>query len=220
MGKCRNCHVEILDETESCPLCRSILEQTDALEDMYPDVRVRMRRLHLAARIYLFCAILAEFVMVTVNLLTNTQIWWSLIAGVGLLYVYLVMRYALLGTAGHKGKVTVLVLLLILIAVTIDFALGYRGWSVDFVLPVGIVAVDLFILICMIVNHRNWQSYLMWQLLMVLCSLLPVGLYIRQLERYAVIAFLPLAVSVLSFLGVLIIGDRRARTELRRRFHF
>ena len=219
MGKCWNCKVEILDETECCPLCKSILEQTEELENMYPDVRIRMRRLKLFSRIYLFCAILAEAALFCVNLLTESQIWWSAITGLAFLYFYMVLRYAILGKSGYKSKVTVLVILSILIAVVIDFVLGYRGWSVDYVLPVGILVVDAVVLICMIGNRRNWQSYMMWQILMILCSLIPMGLYIKELEQNPYMAFLPLAVSVTIFLVTIIIGDRRARMELVRRFH-
>ena len=208
-----------MDETECCPLCKSILEQAEELENMYPDVRIRMRRLKLFSRIYLFCAILAEAALFCVNLLTESQIWWSAITGLAFLYFYMVLRYAILGKSGYKSKVTVLVILSILIAVVIDFVLGYRGWSVDYVLPVGILVVDAVVLICMIGNRRNWQSYMMWQILMILCSLIPMGLYIKELEQNPYMAFLPLAVSVTIFLGTIIIGDRRARMELVRRFH-
>ena len=208
-----------MDETECCPLCKSILEQTEELENMYPDVRIRMRRLKLFSRIYLFCAILAEAALFCVNLLTESQIWWSAITGLAFLYFYMVLRYAILGKSGYKSKVTVLVILSILIAVVIDFVLGYRGWSVDYVLPVGILVVDAVVLICMIGNRRNWQSYMMWQILMILCSLIPMGLYIKELEQNPYMAFLPLSVSVTIFLGTIIIGDRRARMELVRRFH-
>ena len=208
-----------MDETECCPLCKSILEQTEELENMYPDVRIRMRRLKLFSRIYLFCAILAEAALFCVNLLTESQIWWSAITGLAFLYFYMVLRYAILGKSGYKSKVTVLVILSILIAVVIDFVLGYRGWSVDYVLPVGILVVDAVVLVCMIGNRRNWQSYMMWQILMILCSLIPMGLYIKELEQNPYMAFLPLAVSVTIFLGTIIIGDRRARMELVRRFH-
>ena len=208
-----------MDETECCPLCKSILEQTEELENMYPDVRIRMRRLKLFSRIYLFCAILAEAALFCVNLLTESQIGWSAITGLAFLYFYMVLRYAILGKSGYKSKVTVLVILSILIAVVIDFVLGYRGWSVDYVLPVGILVVDAVVLICMIGNRRNWQSYMMWQILMILCSLIPMGLYIKELEQNPYMAFLPLAVSVTIFLGTIIIGDRRARMELVRRFH-
>lgn len=219
MGKCSRCNIEILDETEWCPLCRSILEQTDEVENMYPNVRVRMRRLKLVSQIYLFCAILVEAALFGVNLVTESQIWWSAITGLAFLYLYMVLRYAILGQSGYRSKVIVLAALAVLAAVGSDFALGYRGWSVDYVLPVGILMVDVVILLCMFGNRRNWQSYMMWQILMILCSLIPAGLYIAELEQNAFLAFLPLAGSFTIFLGTLIIGDRRARMELARRFH-
>jgi len=220
MGKCWNCNVEVLDETEVCPLCRSILDQTDELENMYPNVRLNIQRLKFATRIYLFCAILVQTALFAINLLTESRIWWSAITGLALLYCYLLLRYAILGKSGYRGKVIVLAVLSISITVGIDFAIGYRGWSVDYVLPAGILAVDAILVVCMIVNRRNWQSYLMWQILMILCSLIPAVLYLAEFEQNPYMAFSPLVVSLAIFFGTLIIGDRRARMELARRFHF
>ena len=219
MGKCYNCKIEILDETETCPLCKSVLEQTDELENMYPNVRIIMKKLLLFSRIYLFCAIVMEAVLLGINILTDSQIWWSAITGLGLLYSYVVLRYAILGKAGYRAKVILLSLIAILSAIAIDFVTGYRGWSVDYVMPAGILLVDAIIIGCMIWNHRNWQSYIMWQLLMIFFSLFPALLYILKLEKNAIMAFMPAAVSAAIFLGTMIIGDRRASLELKRRFH-
>lgn len=219
MGKCQNCSVEILDAAERCPLCHSVLDATDELENMYPDVRIKMRRLLLSSRIYLFCAILAEAVLIGINLLTDSQIWWSAITGLALLCGYTILRYAILGKAGYRAKILILALIGVSVAVATDVIIGYRGWSVDYVLPAGILLVDVIIAVYMICNHRNWQSYIMWQILMILCSFLPAILYLVELEHNQFMAFLPLAVSAALFLGTMIIGDRRARLELKRRFH-
>ena len=63
MAKCGYCGVEVLDETEVCPLCRSVLEQTAPMENMYPDVRSRIKGLRLASRIYFFCALVVFFLL-------------------------------------------------------------------------------------------------------------------------------------------------------------
>lgn len=219
MGKCCHCNIEILDETEYCPLCHAVLETTDELENMYPNVRLRMRRLLFVSRLYLFCAILALVVLVGLNIALPSNIWWCVIPGLALLYGYIVLRYAILGKAGHKTKIFILALIAVCSAIAVDFATGYRGWSLDYVLPAGILLVDLIIAVYMICNRRNWQSYIMWQLLMILCSLIPSAFYLAQLEHNPYLAFLPLTASALLFLGTMIIGDRRARTELKRRFH-
>ena len=101
-----------------------------------------------------------------------------------------------------------------------DFVTGYRGWSVDYVMPCGILFIDVATVVIMAVNHRNWQSYIVVQLFMILCSLIPAALYLAGLENNIFFAFSPLSFSSLLFLGTMIIGDRRARLELKRRFHF
>ena len=203
MSRCKQCNVEILDETERCPLCHSVLEKTVEVENMYPNVRTMTRRLALLSRIYLF----------------DSEMFWSAIPGLAMLYGYLVLRYAILGKSGYKGKIIVLTLIAILMVVAIDFVVGYRGWSVNYALPSAILLVDAGILILMCINRRNWQSYMMWQIFMILCSVVPLVLYAVGIVTAPLLALLAFAVSAALFLGTLIIGDRRARTELRRRFH-
>lgn len=219
MSRCKQCNVEILDETERCPLCHSVLEKTVEVENMYPNVRTMTRRLALLSRIYLFVAILVEALLIYLNVLSDSEMFWSAIPGLAMLYGYLVLRYAILGKSGYKGKIIMLTLIAILMVVAIDFVVGYRGWSVNYALPSAILLVDAGILILMCINRRNWQSYMMWQIFMILCSVVPLVLYAVGIVTAPILALLAFAFSTALFLGTLIIGDRRARTELRRRFH-
>ena len=219
MSRCKQCNVEILDETERCPLCHSVLEKTVEVENMYPNVRMITRRLALLSRIYLFVVILVEALLIYLNVLSDSEMFWSAIPGLAMLYGYLVRRYAILGKSGYKGKTIVLTLIAILMVVAIDFVVGYRGWSVNYALPSAILLVDVGILILMCINRRNWQSYMMWQIFMILCSVVPLVLYAVGIVTAPILAVLAFAFSAALFLGTLIIGDRRARTELRRRFH-
>lgn len=219
MSRCRQCNIEILDETDRCPLCGSVLEHTVDMENMYPDVKVRARRMMLLSRIYLFVAIVAEAVLVAVNYYGDFETAWSLVTGLILFYGYLVVRFAILGKTGYIEKTIVLTMIAILCLIAIDFVSGYKGWSVRYVFPAAIIAVDAVILILMIFNRRNWQSYIMWQLFMILCSFVTIILYWVGVIYVPYLALIALGTSVFLFLGTLIIGDRRARVELKRRFH-
>ena len=219
MSRCKQCNVEILDETERCPLCHSVLEPTIEVENMYPDVRVKRRKMILLSKIYLFVAIVVEAFLIVVNHYGEFETAWSLMTGLALIYGYLVIRFAILGKTGYIFKTIVLTVMAILVLVAIDFLSGYRGWSVRYVFPAAIIAVDAVILILMIVNRRNWQSYIMWQIFMILCSFVPIILYLIGIIYVPYLALAALGTSVFLFLGTLIIGDRRARVELKRRFH-
>ena len=205
MSRCKQCNVEILDETERCPLCHSVLEKTVEVENMYPNVRTMTRRLALLSRIYLFVAILVEALLIYLNVLSDSEMFWSAIPGLAMLYGYLVLRYAILGKSGYKGKIIVLTLIAILMVVAIDFVVGYRGWSVNYALPSAILLVDAGILVLMCINRRNWQSYMMWQIFMILCSVVPLVLYAVGIVTAPILALLAFAFSTALFLGTLII---------------
>lgn len=184
--------MEISDETERCPLCGSVLEYTGEVENIYPDVRVHTRKMTMISKIYLFCALLVEVLLIYINVVTESQIAWSAITGLGFFYGYMLIRFAILGKTGYRAKITVLTLMAILIVIAIDFLVGYR---------------------------RNWQSYMMWQIFMILCSIVPVILIFTGIVTAQLFALIAFAFSLFLFLGTLIIGDRRARVELKRRFH-
>lgn len=219
MSKCLNCKIDILDETERCPLCHSILKQTEELENMYPEVRYRFRRMDFISRLYLFIAIIVESILFGINILNFEGIWWFIISGLVLLYGYVVLRYAVIGKSGYRSKAMILILLFILSAIVIDYVSGNKGWALDYLMPLAIISTDIALLILMIYNHSNWQSYICLQLLMVICSFIPIALYLLNFEKQINLAILPMAVSATLFLGTIILGDRRARTELKRRFH-
>ena len=141
---------------------------------MYPNVRIMARKLMIISRIYLFAALLLEVLFVYINVTSDAKTWWSLITALGFIYIYMLLRFAILGKSGYRGKVVILTMIAVLIAVAADFVIGYRGWSVNYALPSAILFIDIGILVLMFWNKRNWQSYIMWQIFMILCSIVPL----------------------------------------------
>lgn len=219
MSRCRQCNVEILDHTQICPLCKCVVEE-NTKENSYPDIRFRVRKLNLAVRIFLFAAILLEALLVYININYAPEICWSAISGAGFAYLYFIAKFAVLNdNAGYRSKFLALTIFGVLYVIWIDYIIGYHGWSVNFVLPGGLLFIDAFILFVMFFNRRNWQSYIMLEILMIFLSAIPLLLMWLDIVTETFISGLAFAVSVLLFLGTLIIGDRRARSELKRRFH-
>lgn len=222
MSKCRQCGVEIKDKTQVCPLCKCVLEQEADKrgENKYPNVRIRTKKWNLAVRVYLFLAIATEVLLVYLNWKYYNGTKWSIISGVGFLYVYLAARFLLINdSAGYRIKFSMLTFTGVLYLIIIDYLIGYDGWSVNYVLPADLLFIDVAIVVIMLINKRNWQSYMMFQLIMIFVSAVPLLLVKLGIVTKTFISGFAFAVSVLLFLGTLIIGDKRARAELKRRFH-
>ncbi len=220
MGKCNNCKIEILDKTDSCPFCHCVLEKTETEgHDMYPDVRISMRKIRLAENIVLFLSIVAACVCMVINAVTSLEVMWSLLVVLLLVYGNVALRLSVNGRIGYLFKSLSLTLITAIILIGVDYLAGYRGWSLNFILPAAVIVTDIGILVLLFVNHRNWQSYMMVEIITMFLSLIPLTLWQLSLVTFPYVVWAAVACSVFLFLGTLIIGDRRARTELKRRFH-
>lgn len=220
MNRCQKCHVVILDDTDRCPLCQHVL-QTDGgkQENSYPNAIEVTRRFRFWENLFLFLSILVETLLIVINYSTNPKLPWSLVAGIVFLYLNTVLRMTLVGKSNLLFKILSLIMLAVMLLPGIDYLTGYRGWSLDYVLPSGILTLDAVLFVLILVNRRGWQSYMMAELITVLISVVPVIFRITGLIQFPYLVWLAFAASVFLFLGTLILGDRRARTELKRRFH-
>lgn len=220
MSKCKNCGVEILDPTDKCPFCHWVLDpDRSKKEAMYPDARIMFRKFHFLENLVLFLSIVTFAIVAGINFWLNPDFLWSFVVGLALIYVNVILRFAIIGKSGYQIKTISLLIVAIVLLVGIDYLTGYHGWALNFAFPSAILLLDLGIVILMIVNRRNWQSYMMIQILSVLLSLIPVILFFTGIISFAPLVFIALAASAFLFLGTLILGDQRARNELKRRFY-
>ena len=139
-------------------------------------------------------------------MLSEVQSLVYIIGGLVLLFGYIVIRYAILGTSGYIAKTVVLTIIAVIMLVAVDFSVGYNGWSVNYAFPSGILLIDVGIVVCMSINRKNWQSYLMVQIFMVLCSVVAIILSLVQIITDSMLSVVALNVSVILLLGTLIIG--------------
>ena len=107
----------------------------------------------------------------------------------------------------------------VLLMIAADNIVGYRGWSVNYTLPGAVLLLNGTIITLMIVNASNWQSYILMQILTALTSLGCILLWKFGIITKPLLSFGALAVSMCMLLGTLIFGDRKAKAELKRRFH-
>ncbi len=221
MNRCLKCGVEVMDQTEACPLCHCVLEAgEETVGGRYPDIRLKTRKLELIGRIILFLSIVIGAVSVVVNYRYQTDVWWSVIVVGGLAYLLLILFFVIENDhAGYRSKFFLGIASGIAYLVLVDYVLGFSHWSVDYGIPAAFLAVDISIIAVMFVNIRNWQSYLLFQLLMILCSGVCVILCLAGVITHPLMSYLVFGLSCILFLASFIIGGRRASNELKRRFH-
>ena len=214
------CNVEILDNTDQCPLCHHVLEW-DGIEreDTYPDARIVIQRFRFVENIVLFLSIVVFGVFVGISFWEHCEFGWTLLIGLALIYVNGLLRITILGKSSYLFKIMFSVLLAMLLLIQADIITGYQGWGVNVVYPVAIILLDIGILILMLINRKSWQSYIIVQISTLLLSGLGLIFLWLKIITFPYVIAAAGAFSLIIFVGTMIMGDYIARTELKRRFH-
>ncbi len=239
MAKCRQCNVTISDETTVCPLCRCVVEAEAGTGSApengvavngyhagvltrineYPDVWLRQRKIKHFCNLILVAVLAGSAVLAIVNFALPHESWWSLIPITAMAYTYAVFRLIFVSRKGYRRKIFVPLILALVLMLVIDIETGFYGWSMNYVFPSGILVTDLIIVILMLTNLKNWQSYIIMQIVTMAVALIPMALWVTGIITSPLLSVIAMAASVLLFLTALIMGDRTARGELKRRFH-
>ena len=223
MSKCWNCGVQLLDPVSVCPLCKCIVEPSKDERDRqiypYKFAEKGIRKMQRALNIYLFAAIVAEAILIGIDYGAGGSPGWVIIVGGLFAYGYITLKVSIEMHTGYRLKMVLQTLLGVAVLFLIDFETGFYGWSLDYVLPAAFILMDVAIIVLMIANKRNWQSYIPLELLVIALAVIPFIFYYFNIVSNLIVGIAAMGVAVLTFVGTLIIGGKRARDELYRRFH-
>ncbi|MEG0306496.1 MAG: DUF6320 domain-containing protein [Clostridium sp.] len=222
MKRCKKCNVNILDETHTCPLCIGLLdvdEIEDKVDSMYPVIDFDINKFNTIKKIFVFILILVAAGLGVINYITYTGVIWSIIAIVGIIYFGITVTYSIMNNANLASKILVQTIGAGILLVVIDNVIGYRGWSVNYAIPGIIMFANLAIVLLMIVNPMNWQSYFMYQIAITIFSFIPLILFWVGLISQPLLASLTSGISIIILVGTIVFGDRSVKNELIRRFY-
>ena len=219
MAECKKCGVRITDDTDRCPFCRCVLEDDGTKgENVYPDVENKVKVWRHIRRIVLFLSICA-MVGMFIALYMGADIFnWTIVVGLILLYVNVTIYMTITDRIGYMFKTLFLTLAVVFILIGIDYFTGYNRWSYDYILPTALMFLDFSCVLLMLINRRNWQSYISLQLFNIFWSVVLMVMLQLDIIRQPVMVLIPVAASLVIFTGTVILGGRRATDELKRRF--
>lgn len=222
MKRCNQCHLEIAESEQICPLCQTVPESDGTAEDtppLYPPIVFDVQKYHRFLRVFFFILIATGVVLLVVNLMNYHGFFWSGIVLAAILYAVITVGYSIQRNSNPAAKIMVQTLAAELLVVWIDYLIGYEGWSVNYAVPGILLVAECSMLVLQMVNFMNWQSYILFQIEYVVLSAIPMGLYFFHIVTEPLMTFLALGGAILIFTGTMVFGDRKAKDELIRRFH-
>ena len=111
-----------------------------------------------------------------INFMTASMLNWFWFAGAGCACAWLVVMVAYFKRRNILKNEMWQLLIISVIAILWDWFIGWRGWSVDFVLPFGALAVQFSIPVIAKVNRLEREEYLFYLVQAGVAGLIPIVL--------------------------------------------
>ncbi len=221
MNQCKKCGIVIADQAKVCPLCHMVLtvDGQEKPSKTYPNITGKRKLWTKIWKITAFVLVLVQMFLIGMNVVYYQGIRWSMISGVAVLYLLISLYQLILHPDSLVRKLFRQTVMVWLVLLVIDLALGFRGWSFTIGIPCVILSLDAIVLVCMIVQFRNWQNYLLLQMFALLVSIAGVVIWGIRRHGYGLLAWITLWVTAVFFGFCVFFGSTKAKNELRRRFY-
>lgn len=222
MKYCGVCRLNIENTLEHCPLCGAFTEDAEGpSNDDFPVVTTSFM-VDVIKHMLLFGAIAGTLICMFINFFVvglETGLW-SVIAGVSSFYIYFSCGY-LMKKRMNLGVFSVMeVFLVSIVVLVIDFSLGWKGWSIDYVIPFLIISGSMLMVIVSIFRPFRWKEYMIYVLITALMGLIPVVFILTGWTKVPVVSEICVLYSLLTVTAMAIFSRRKLKAELRRRLHF
>jgi len=212
--------VHVVGAPAGCPLCQGPLTgKIDGNGDIYPDIPFAGKPHQLLFRLLVLGTVAAVVGCIAALIGLPGHRMAALSGIAGLASGWLTVGIAVRKRGRPLKAVFWQVCVLSILVLAWDYGMGWRGWSVDVVLPALYICTMLAMAVIARVLHLRPSDYLLYLVLNILLGLIPLALLLCGVLRVVYPAVICAAASVL-FLTILILFEGPAlKGELLRRLH-
>ena len=220
MKTCERCHLQVAGDRDRCPLCQGPLSGVGSeAEEVFPALPDVRRRYHLLMRLVVFLSLAGVIVCAAVNYLWFRGSWWVLFVAAATVCLWLCLYNLLRLRRNIPKNILWMVFWLSLLAVLWDRFTGWRGWSLDYVVPCICVLAMLSMAAVAKVLRLELEDILVYLLLDVLFGVVPLVSLLLGWVGESLPSVLCVVASLLSLAFLLVFDGERMRAEIKKRLH-
>lgn len=185
---------------------------------IYPK-KLSSRKKDLIFKILLLSSIILGIILIIINKLTTPRVPWAALANAGIVYVWITVFYSIKKNTNIAGHVMIQAIAIALLTIYIDYELGFMKWSINIAVPIIIMIANVTMLILTIVSYKKYIKYAIYQLIIVLFSMIPVILISENIIENKVLSIVASSISILNLVFTLILSARDVKDAVIRKFH-
>ncbi|HHV10082.1 MAG TPA: hypothetical protein GXX75_07375 [Clostridiales bacterium] len=220
MQFCDNCKVSLKGNNKICPLCGGIVQKQEEDEpEVFPFVPTIYQEFNLLIRTMLMVSISAIIVSFAVNLIFTKSSNWSLFVAGAILCMWVSLYFVIRKRHNVPKTIVWQVVLLTAISVIWDFSMGWRGWSINFVLPIACAAAMVVIPIAHRILKIGVRDLLIYIFMDAIFGFIPMIFLALGLLQVIVPSIICAAFSAISLTAIVLYEGDNLKSELKKRMH-
>lgn len=220
MRECQHCRVRIRGTSDRCVLCGNLLSPAEngETEEIFPQIPP-VSDSHLAVRIMAFISVCILVLSFAVRIMVPTRVNWPIFVALGLLSMWLSL--AVLLRKSHNVPKTILwqATVVSLLSLFWDWQTGWRGWSLDFLVPIAIVTAIVLMYIMARIMRLSVRDYITYALLDSLLGMVPIVFLLLHWVRMPIPSILCVSLSMIFLAAIVIFQGESMRKELHKTLH-
>lgn len=185
---------------------------------IYPK-KLNSKKSNLLVKILLFVSFSISIILTIINKLTTPNIPWAMLSNAGIIYIWITVLYSINKNVNIAGHVLVQTIAISLLVAFIDYQLGFKGWSLSIAIPIIIIVSNITMLVLTIVSHKKYIKYAIYQVGIVILSMIPVILISENIVEEKTLSVIASGISILNLILTLILCAKDMKEAIIRKFH-
>lgn len=218
MKYCEKCRVSVRGDRARCPLCNAVLHG-DPEPSGFPSLPDESKRRRLWISIAALASVTVCVVCLLLNYLNRKGGFWSLPVVCGVVCAWLMLGIALFKKQNIPKTLMWEVFAASVLSIVWDHQIGWRGWSINYVIPVVCMGAMVTLVVLSLVGHLHPQSLIVYLLTDLLLGIVQTVLLFTGWVTALLPSVLCVGVSAVTLAAMLIFHGRQVWEELQRRLH-
>lgn len=185
---------------------------------IYPQ-KINSKKSEQIINICLLFSIIVAIVLIIINKLTTPEIQWSGLANCGIIYIWVTVIYSIKKGTNIAGHVLIQTILSSIAMLYIDKTTGSYGWSIYIGIPITLIVANVTMVILTIISCEKYIKYAIYQLMIVLISLIPITLIVKNIIEMKFLIRIAIHISVFSLVSSLILCYKDIKEAIIRKIH-
>lgn len=220
MKYCSKCQMKVQNQLNNCPLCGQSLESVEfEIERDYPEQFTKKRRFSIRKFIIFLAMVIISFSFIS-GIFQDFQWNWVFIITAATLYLTI---SAILGSRVKRNigpNILTQVIGISALSIIIDYFLGYSGWSLEIIFPLGLMAGTTIITVMILLNSKRFTDLVIYQLMFGLMGIVILAMIYFQVILFRQIAIIGSYYTIITCVGLFFFADRQMIHELKKKFHY